>query len=199
MKKETWKISILLITFFITACNQAVQTPKPNVYPKVIYPKKEYKPIAIDAPYYFEMPVYAELKQFKNRQRNDANKVTYWRDLFYPNFNATLHISYASFASLSKLDSLKEDTRRLAFEHAFKADDIQIIGLSLPEKKVYGNIYFIEGNTATNLNFFLTDSNSNFVRGALYFNEKTKPDSILPIFQFVKKDVEHLINTFEWK
>ena len=198
------KTNLLLLSFaFLISCSQNVNIPKPHVYPKLDFPEKEYQPITKgadnDLPYYFEKPVYAELKIFKRLRKSDDAKVKYWKDLFFPAFNATLHLSYANFNNLQKLDTLKEDTRKLAFEHAFKADDIQTIALYKKEEKVYGQLYLIEGNTATNLNFYLTDSTQNFLRGALYFNEKTKPDSILPVFQFVKDDIEQMINTFRWR
>ena len=44
----------------------------------------------------------------------------------------------------------------------FKADDIQTIEMSREADHIYGNMYLIEGNTATNLNFYLTDSSKHF-------------------------------------
>ena len=46
--------------------------------------------------------------------------------------------------------------------------------------------------------FILTDSVSHFFRGALYFNTEIN-DSILPINNFLKYDIKHLIETFHWK
>jgi gliding motility-associated lipoprotein GldD len=92
-----------------------------------------------------------------------------------------------------------QDTRKLVNKHLQKADDILEEPVSSKNGKAKGLVFRIEGNTATNYNFYLTDSSSNFVRGALYFNSKTEQDSIAPIYQFMKSDIEHIIRTFNWK
>ncbi len=60
-------------------------------------------------------------------------------------------------------------------------------------------IYELKGNTATNLNFYISDSKKHFLRGALYFNAKTEIDSIQPVFDFIKADVIKMIESTTWK
>ena len=59
-------------------------------------------------------------------------------------------------------------------------------------------LYDYTGVTATAAQFFLTDSINHFFRGALYFNTEVT-DSLLPINNFLKRDIKHLIETFQWK
>jgi gliding motility-associated lipoprotein GldD len=80
-----------------------------------------------------------------------------------------------------------------------KAEDIVEEPVSNYNAKVHGLVFRIHGNTATNLNFFTTDSSRHFLRGALYFNKQTQTDSIYPVFQFLEKDVNELLKSFEWK
>ena len=54
-----------------------------------------------------------------------------------------------------------------------------------------GHILVIQYNTP--LNFYLTDSNRHFFRGALYFNAKTDSDSIKPVYEFIRTDIFNLI------
>ena len=68
-----------------------------------------------------------------------------------------------------------------------------------PDKDVYGILYEIDGNAASSLQFFLTDSVKHYLRGALYFNVQPNKDSLAPIINFVKEDVFVLIESFEWK
>jgi hypothetical protein len=49
------------------------------------------------------------------------------------------------------------------------------------------------------MQFTITDSTKNFLRGALYFNTKVQNDSLRPAIEYMKKDILHLINTFDWK
>ncbi len=47
--------------------------------------------------------------------------------------------------------------------------------------------------------FYLTDSSSNYFAGSLYFETVPNYDSLQPVLNYVIEDVEHMINTFEWK
>ena len=91
-----------------------------------------------------------------------------------------------------------DDAYKLMKEHQHKADFIDELPIHKPNH-VSGMLFNIEGAAASPFQFYLTDSIHHFLRGSLYFNAQTKPDSMAPIFQFVKKDIIELINTFEWK
>jgi gliding motility-associated lipoprotein GldD len=93
---------------------------------------------------------------------------------------------------------MSEDSRALAYKHTVKAEAINETRVE-GKNKVYGVYYDIEGNTASAIQFVLTDSTKHFLRGALYFYNKPNIDSISPVVQFIQKDIEHLINTFQWK
>lgn len=66
---------------------------------------------------------------------------------------------------------------------------------------VKGVLFTVEGPVASQLQFFITDSleKTHFFRGALYFNTRVRPDSIAPMYEFVRKDVERMLETFKWK
>jgi gliding motility-associated lipoprotein GldD len=64
---------------------------------------------------------------------------------------------------------------------------------------INGVFFTVGGNAATAHQFFLTDTTSNFIRGALYFDASPNADSIRPVQEFLRKDIEYLINTFKWK
>ena len=93
---------------------------------------------------------------------------------------------------------LTEDSRSLAYKHSIKADAINERIFVNSEKKVYGTIFLIDGNSASPLQFYLTDSTKHFLRGALYIREVPNIDSIRPVIEFLTPDVIHLIETTEW-
>ena len=67
------------------------------------------------------------------------------------------------------------------------------------DKGKSGGIYFVfEGPAASQAQFFITDSLNHFFKASLYFDSKTRPDSIEPIASFIKEDLEHMISTFNW-
>ena len=64
--------------------------------------------------------------------------------------------------------------------------------------EVYGRLYEFKGNVATPLQFFLTDSITNFVRGHLQPKSKIVYDSIYPSIQYIKNDVLVLFESLQW-
>ena len=88
----------------------------------------------------------------------------------------------------------------MAYKHIPKASSIETRVIINPEDDVYGLIYEINGmGAASPYQFFVTDSSSHFLRGALYFNITPNNDSLAPVIDFIKEDIEHLILSLRWK
>lgn len=185
------KLTILLITLLLLSCSNNY-APKPRGYFRISLPEKSYLQTDTTLPYSFEFPQYARL-----RPDNQGVREPYWINVDFPRFNAKIHISYKPVKN--NLYQLLEDNRELAFKHTVKADAIKEQLFEAPEKKVYGILYEIEGNTASPAQFFLTDSTNHFLRGSLYFNTIPNKDSIAPVLDFVKQDIIHLMETLTWK
>jgi len=186
----------LLIYFFILAlssCNDDY-SPKPRGYFRIEFPPKAYIKYDSTCPYTFDYPIYTKI--FADSARNAK---PCWIDVVYPAFNGRIHLSYQPVTSKKVFDELIEDARTFAFKHTVKATAIDEGTISYPEHKVYGTYYSINGNTASSIQFFLTDSNRHYLRGALYFNEEPRIDSIQPVLDFVKKDIDVMIRSFRWK
>ena len=66
-------------------------------------------------------------------------------------------------------------------------------------KRVFGSLYEITGNAASQIQFHITDSTTNFIKGSLSFYAKPNYDSILPAVAYIKEDILRLIETLEWK
>jgi len=183
-----------MVICFLTACTENSYTPKPRGYFQIKFPKKEYLSYHDGCPFTFDYPKYAVIAADKERGAAPC-----WNNLNFPQFNARLHLTYYGVFSQQEYDGLVEDARTLAFKHTVKANAIDQKLIHFPERKVYGVYYAIEGNTASSIQFFLTDSARHYFRGALYFNERPQYDSIAPVVNFIKKDIDQLINTFKWK
>lgn len=184
---------IIFLSLFLlsVSCNKDY-TPKPRGYFRIDLPEKEYKTTPEKLPYVFEFPVYSYL--VKNRQ---AEQELYWINVVFPKFKATLHLSYKTIDN--NLEEYLNDSRNFVYKHTVKADAIGETPYLNAEKKVYGILYDIKGDAASNTQFFLTDSTHNFIRGALYFEVHPNKDSLAPVLEFINKDLVHLIETFEWK
>jgi gliding motility-associated lipoprotein GldD len=181
----------LLVLSLIAACDRGY-TPKPRGIMKVEYPEKAYIRFDTTAPFSFDIPVYSSMQAdtLKNAEK-------WWYNLVIPSLDATIYLSYKNVNN--NLNTYIEDSRTLAYKHTIKADAINEIMINYPERRVYGILYDLRGNTASSLQFFLTDSTENFLRGSLYFNSSPEKDSLAPVISFIRKDVDHLISTLEWK
>jgi gliding motility-associated lipoprotein GldD len=189
------RLIYLLICFIsvLTSCNTNY-SPKPRGYFRIEFPQKSYIRYNSDCPYTFDYPVYA--KVFPDSAR-DAKPC--WIDVAYPSFNGRVHLSYHPVTSRKIFNELIEDARTFAFKHTVKATAIDEGVISYPENKVYGIYYSIDGNTASSVQFFVTDSTKHYLRGALYFKESPRIDSIQPVLDFIKKDIDVMIRSLKWK
>lgn len=196
-------ILILLAVTTLTSCNgDHDYSPKPRGYYRIVFPKKEYQQYNSPYPFTFLYPKYAVIEQDTKVVEGKDKKLINMKHLLnmqFPQFNGTLHLSYESITSQKVFNELVEDARSFAFKHTVKATSIVQGSIRNPQQKVYGINYTIDGNAASSLQFFLTDSIHNYMRGALYFNNEPRLDSIQPVLSFVKKDVDTLIKSFRWK
>jgi gliding motility-associated lipoprotein GldD len=189
-------ILILIIgaLFFASCSGNHDYSPKPRGYFRIVFPKKDYQSYDAGCPITFLYPKYAVIEPDKKPGAKPC-----WINMQFPQFNGTLHLSYEHILSKKEFDELVEDAHKLSFKHTVKATSIDEGVISYPERKVYGIYYTIEGNAASAVQFYLTDSTKNYVRGALYFNTEPRLDSIQPVLTFVKKDVDVMIKSFKWK
>jgi len=193
MKCFLWFV-VVVLTLGFSACSDNGYSPKPRGYFKIDFPVKKYRTFQSDCAYTFAYPVYAEMLP---DQSSDSRRC--WYNLSFPSFNGRLHLTYYDVSSKKEYEELVEDARTFAFKHTVKANSIDQKLINYPEKKVYGIYYAIEGNTASSVQFFLTDSLKHYFRAALYFNERPQYDSIQPVVSFIKKDIDKMISTFKWK
>ena len=191
------------IIFFILICiigvgaigcdtDDEVFSPKPRGYFRINFPEKKYRVYDSICPYKFEIPVYAEMKQDKH---NGADPC--WLNLEFPKYKATVHLSYKVVSN--NIGNYLEDSHDFANKHQVKATGLDEIAILRDSAKVYGLLFDIAGNTASSVQFYLTDSTHHFLRGALYFNSVPNIDSLRIVVDFIKKDILHLINTTSWK
>jgi len=179
------KFWILLIIPFL-ACNEGY-TPKPKGYSRIDFPQKIWTISNLNCPFQFQTPTYSTIEK---REQNC------WFDLTFKQFNGTLHMSYKKVKG--NVNKYIEESRDLAFKHSRVAEAINEQAFINEKSDVYGLVYTFEGATASGMQFYLTDSTEHFVRGALYFNSAIN-DSIIPINNFINKDVYSIIESWQWK
>ena len=117
--------------------------------------------------------------------------------MVYPTYNARIYFSYKQINN--NFQEIAEDSRNFVYKHAFKADAIIENPYEDSDKNVYGMLYEIKGNTASSVQFLVTDSTQHFLRGALYFNNHPNKDSLAPVISYISEDIRHMIETLRWE
>lgn len=189
------RIYFFLAIFFVVliwSCDSA-SVPKPRGYFRIDFPEKQYRVFDSIYPFKFKYPVYGRVNPESNRGQDGGQ----WLNVDFPQYKARIHLSYKDVSG--NLNAMIEDARSLAYKHTVKADAIDERIFSNSEKKVYGVLYDIRGNSASSIQFFLTDSSKHYIRGALYFRVEPNKDSLAPAVDFFTKDVVEFIESFEWK
>ena len=188
-------VGYVIATLSFSACrdeDDEVFSPKPRGYCRIDFPEKHYKPYDNNCPYRFEVPDYSRVVPAGRNGSEPCNV-----NLEFPQFRATLYLGYREVHN--NLSQYLEDSHYFANRHQVKATGLDEIAIMRDSVKVYGLLFDIAGNTASSLQFYLTDSTTHFLHGSLYFNSAPNIDSLKIVVDFLKKDVLHLINTTHWK
>ncbi len=187
------KVFLFVLVLFLAACSSDY-APKPRGFFRIDLPKKSYENYSSGCNYSFKIPTYAAVWNDSSQHTNEC-----WKNVVFPTINGRVHLSYYPVTSPKLLIELMENARKLAFKHTVKADGIDESRINNPKHHVYGLYYEISGNTASSIQFFVTDSSKHFLRGALYFYTEPQADSLAPLIQFVKKDIDVMLESLEWK
>lgn len=190
-KKPYLHIGILLLLAAGTLACSRPHTPREYGYFRIRLPEHTYMPTESKGyPYQFELSDYAYIQPVSQSGEN------YWINIIYPQLNAHIHCSYKPVRN--NLGNLSADAEEFVYNHSMKATSIPEQEYVDDDKHVYGVMYYLEGNTATPTQFYITDSTHHFFRGALYFNCVPNQDSLAPMIEYIREDITHLIETFQW-
>jgi len=179
------RIEVLIVVLLLAACSEE-PIPKPRAFLSLNYKKAVYEKLSLRRPYAFEVPQGAVIL---DEPRN-------WLKIQYPVQRASLDITYREIDD--NLEELITESEKLVFKHTLKAEKISARTYSNDDKIVFVTLHEITGNAASQIQFHITDSTHHFLKGALFFKIKPNYDSILPGVNHIKKDILHLIETFEW-
>ncbi len=198
---KLWKVNITVLIGVLAmgglfSCRE-VSVPKPKGYFRIDLPTKEYAVFNKtgqneDIPMIFEYPVYGTLSD-----KTDNLSESGWFNIEFPRFKARIYLTYKDVAG--DLAGLIEQTYTMNVKnHITKADAINELLIENEENRVYGILYDLKGNTASAVQFYVTDSTDHYLRGSLYFESEPNADSLEPVIEFLREDVIHMIETLKW-
>lgn len=187
---------IILIALF--GCKE-ISVPKPRGHFRIDLPARQYVMFNEQAgeksnlPFSFEYPAYGKIS-FQSENGSNPG----WFNIEFPAYKAKIYLTYKDVRN--DLDSLLDQSYALNVKyHITKADAIKEQVFSNRENKVFGILYDLKGNTASSVEFYVTDSISHYLRGSLYFAAEPNADSLAPVIDFFREDITHLIETLKWK
>ncbi len=184
------KLSCAIILIFgLLGCESNVQ-PKQKAFLALEYQSPSYQLIKSDCPFQFEINQIAKIETPQNFDPCSFN-------IRYPKLGATIFFTYKPIHN--NLKSLLTDAQKLPLKHTIKADAIEADIYTNDVAKTYGNFYEVEGDAASQAQFYLTDSLQHFVTGSIYFKTAPNYDSILPAASYIKNDLKHIVESMRWK
>jgi gliding motility-associated lipoprotein GldD len=187
----------VLFALIFASCRPKTPVPKPRAYYRIELPQHAYRTFdSTGFPFSFDYPVYGVISQ--DAGLNKVENAPYWLNIDFPEWNATIFLSYKPITASEPLSALIDQSYKLSYAHDIRADYIKS-----PQFKtghgLTGVFYSVGGNAASAYQFFVTDNEKHFIRGALYFNTTPNADSLRPASEFLKKDMENLVETIQFK
>lgn len=181
---------VMLLLVGLSSCGgNKNHVPKPPTYLELNFPERNYELYTDSCGYSFDKPSYFKVKNVNGSKCN--------RDIEFLTLNGVLHLSRidmdTSLAAYINYSINKVD------EHKIKATAIFDSTIIRQEDRVFGTFFELQGNVASPIQFYLTDSTSRFINGVVYFDSEPNYDSIKPVLDFVKKDILKLMTTLKWE
>lgn len=182
---------ILFLLVFVS-CEEDSFIPKPPTYLRLDLPDHTYKVYSDDCPYSLEKPDIYTVKPVMDGETQTCHK-----DIDLGPLNGSVHLSYIKMTDpLSAYVNFVNDK---VDEHKVMASGINDWKILSPKNRVYCTFFELQGDVASPFQFYMTDSVEHFVSGVVYFNSVPNYDSLKPTLDYLKVDLEHMINTFQWQ
>ncbi|MFN0031466.1 MAG: hypothetical protein ACKVOR_04835 [Flavobacteriales bacterium] len=186
-------IAIALVALLVMQASREEGIPKPRGYFRIELPDKKYEAYTSACGMQMQLPTYSKVEVRKENDKGDTCKF----DIAFHRFKARIHCSHLPVNG--NLEDLINEAYGFAATHQVKASAMKRTLVDNPANHVHGIIYDIEGDAASQIQFFLTDSTQHFFRGALYFFNTPNPDSVEPVLNFLREDLQRLTDSFSWK
>ena len=182
-------ISLLFFTLIIFSCNEP-NLPKQNGFLRIEF-KEPYYSIyeEIDTPFNF----------YYNSNSTHLDQIGNNQFLFdYSDLNLSLNLSFYNIKSSQGLEKKVRDFSLIFDTHKKKSNGVILREYDNDNRRIFGKLYEIKGDVASPIQFYLTDSLSNFISGSVNLKFKSNYDSIFPSIQYVKNDIIVLFESINW-
>lgn len=181
-------IGAILLLLIFTGCEDKNLVPKPSTYLETDLPDHLYSVFEDSCGY-----VYQLQNSFKvETAPNSCN-----RKIDLGPLNGTMFVYYWNMDK--PLSFYVNNANDEVGNHKLKARKIEDERIIRSDRRVFGTLFSLQGDVATPYQFYLTDSTDRFLYAEILFNSTPNYDSLKPSLDYLKIDLDTLIQTFEWK
>lgn len=179
----------------LSACGDNGETPKPQAYLRIDLPPHNYEVCDTAVlPFTFELSNLAEVQWKKNQPRDK------WFTIAYPKYKGYVFMTYKAMNGTKELRAQVDTSYKFVEGHFSYSSGIDENRFVDREHKLSGTTYHLKGqNVASTYQFWVTDSNRHFIRGALYIDCTPNNDSLAPVLEYIQDDIDHLIESTRWR
>lgn len=190
----TAALGLVLLSALAAGCSED-PVPKPRGYFRIDLPADSTKTVVSHCPFTAEVPVYARLVDGKGNGPDDGR--TCWTNMLFPGQRAAVHMTWRRVEG--DLPELVRDAHEFKEKHQAVATRIKVEEVIRPNDRVFGTIFAVDGNVASPMVFYLTDSVSNFLYGSLYFDVRPNADSLAPVTDRIRTDIRSFAHSLRWE
>jgi gliding motility-associated lipoprotein GldD len=169
--------------------------PKPRGYFRIDLPPDSARNVTARCPFSADVPVYAVLAQ--HRPEDNGADGACRTNLIFPDQHGAVHMTWRRIQG--DLPELIHDAHEFKAKHEVMATRIRTEEIRRPDARVFGTIFDVDGNVASPMVFYLTDSTANFLYGALYFDVRPNADSLAPVTDRIRSDIRRFARSLRWQ
>lgn len=185
-----------LLPVWLAGCgHKGDETPKPQAYLRIDLPPHDYVLCDTTAlPFTFEQSKLSQIEWKKSKPGEN------WFTLTYPKYKGYVFMTYKAIRGEKELRAQVDTSYRFVeghFAHSSGVDENRFVDRP---HRLYGTTYRLKGqNVASSYQFWMTDSNRHFLRGALYIDCTPNNDSLAPVLEYMQADIDHLMESVRWR
>jgi len=182
-----------LLFLVLVACGEDTPIPKPPTYLRLQLPEHSYRQVESCGFSYKLAKEYTASPEQMGQNGDCALEIDLGR------LNGKLYLFYYPLRASDTLSKFINFSNDKVDDHKLKATSINDEKILRPKDRVFGTFFELQGDVATNFQFYLTDSISHFVRAELLLNARPNYDSLRPSLDYLKTDLKKMVNTLQWK
>ncbi len=187
-----------LLPFLLLLCSSCTyeKVPRPRGYPRLDLPEVAYTPWRGTCPFTAEVPTYALALEKPGTTPAIADTACFMT-LRFPGQRADVFLTCRKIEG--DLPQLINDAHDFKDKHEAKAARIRSERIERDPARVFGTLFSVEGDVASPMVFYLTDSTTRFLYGSLYFDARPNADSLAPVTERIREDLRHFAGTLRWR